>query len=53
MQRRSQLFVDPFAVAIVYAGFEDKDEALAWLKRAERASDAHSESLFHYKDARP
>jgi len=49
MRRRAQrIYVDPFAVAIVYAGLDEKDEAFTWL---ERAYDAHSESLVHYKNA--
>ena len=49
MKRRAQrVYVDPFAVAIVYAGLNEKDEAFMWL---ERAYDAHSESLLLYKDA--
>ncbi len=47
MKRRAQrVYVDPFAVAIVYSGLDEKDEAFTWL---ERAYDAHSESLLHYK----
>ena len=49
MKRRAQrVYVDPFAVAIVYAGLDEKDEAFMWL---ERAYDAHSESLLLYKNA--
>ena len=49
MKRRAQrMYVDPFAVAIVYAGLDEKDEAFMWL---ERAYDAHSESLLLYKNA--
>ena len=49
MKRRAQrIYVDPFSVAIVYAGLDEKDEAFTWL---ERAYDAHSESLLLYKNA--
>jgi len=49
MKRRAErIYVDPFAVAIVYAGLDEKDEAFTWL---ERAYDAHSESLLHYKNS--
>jgi len=49
MKRRAQrTYVDPFAVAIVYAGLDEKDEAFTWL---EQAYEVHSENLLHYKDA--
>jgi serine/threonine protein kinase/tetratricopeptide (TPR) repeat protein len=39
--------LDPFAVAIIYIGLKEKDQAFAWL---EQAYQERSESLLWYKD---
>jgi len=48
MQRSRRTYVDPFAVAIIYIGLGQKDEAFVWL---DKACEARSESLLYYKDA--
>jgi len=49
IERRTKLSynVDPFAVAMIYVGLGEKDEAFAWL---EKAYQERSESLLYYKD---
>jgi tetratricopeptide (TPR) repeat protein len=46
-QRANRRYLDPFAVAIVYIGLSEKDEAFAWL---EKAYEERSESLLYLKD---
>ncbi len=49
IERRTKLTynVDPFAVAMIFVGLGEKDEAFAWL---EKAYQERSENLLYYKD---